>query len=64
MIQDDVVYEDSANIANMFNDYFVDIVKNIAESIVGNNNNHLDYKTHINHPNFFFFTQTNSLLLH
>ena len=47
-IQDDVVHEDSEYIANMFNDYFVDIGKNIAKSICGNENNHLDYMTHIN----------------
>ena len=39
--------------ANMFNDYFVDIGTNIAESIGGNNNNHLDYMAHINQPNYF-----------
>ena len=49
----DVVREDSEDIANMFNDYFVDIVKNIAQSIGGNNNNHLDYMTNINQPVFF-----------
>ena len=37
----------------MFNDYFVDIGKNIAESIGGNNVNHLDYMTHVNQTNFF-----------
>ena len=52
---------DSEDIANMFNDYFVDIGINIAESIVGNNANHLDYMTHINQPNSFFL-QSNSLL--
>ena len=30
-------------IANMFNDYFVGIGKNIAELIMGNNNNHIDH---------------------
>ena len=49
----DVVREDFEDIANMFNDYFVDIGKNIAQSIGGNNNNHLDYMTNINHPLFF-----------
>ena len=39
----------------MFNDNFVDIGRNIAESIVGNHDNHLDYMTHINQPNSFFF---------
>ena len=39
--------------ANMFNDYFVDIGKNIAESIGENNANHLDYMTNINQPNSF-----------
>ena len=54
IIQDDIVHESSKDIANMFNDYFVDIEKNIAESIVGNNDNHLDYMTHINQPKSFF----------
>ena len=27
LIQDDVVHEDSEDVANMFNDYFVDIGK-------------------------------------
>ena len=37
----------------MFNDYFVDKGKNIAESIGGNNNNHLDYMAHINQRTLF-----------
>ena len=45
---------DSGDITNMFNDYFVDIGRNIAESIGGNDVNHLDYMTHINQPNCFF----------
>ena len=36
-------------------DYFVNIGKNIAESIAVNNNNHLDYMAHINQPNSFLF---------
>ena len=55
IIHDDVVHEASGDIANMFNDYFVDIGRNIAKSIGGNNANHLDYMTHINQPNSFFF---------
>ena len=55
IIHDAVVHVDSEDIANMFNDYFVDIGKNIADSIWGNNANHLDYRTHINQPNSFFF---------
>ena len=51
----DVVSVDSGDIAYMFNDYFVHIGGNIAESIGGNNANHLDYMTHINQPNTFFF---------
>ena len=47
IIHDDVVHVDSGDIANMFNDYFFDIGRNIAESIGGNNVNHLDYMTHI-----------------
>ena len=39
----------------MFNDYFVDIGRNIDESIGENNVNQLDYMTHINQPNSFFF---------
>ena len=39
----------------MHNDNFVDMGNNIAESILGNNNNQLDYMAHINHPNSFFF---------
>ena len=56
IIHDDVVHVNSGDIANMFNDYFDDIGRNIAESIGGNNANHLDYMTHINQPNSFFFT--------
>ena len=47
-MDDDVVHVDSGNMANMFNDYFVDIGINIAESIGENNANDLDYITHIN----------------
>ena len=56
IIHDDVVQMDFGDIANMFNDYFVDIGRNIAESIGGNNVNHLDYMTQINQPNAFFQT--------
>ena len=55
IIQDDVVHEDSEDIANMLNYYFLYIRRNIAESNGGNNGNHLDYMTHINQPNSFFF---------
>ena len=55
MIHDDVVDVDSENIANMFNDFFVDIERNIIESIGVNNANHLDNMTHINHYNSFLF---------
>ena len=55
IINDDVVHVDSGAIANMFNDYYVDIGRNIAESIWGNNANDIDYMTHINQPNSFFF---------
>ena len=44
IIQDCVVHVDSGVIANMFYDYFVDIGRNIAESIGGNIVNHLDYR--------------------
>ena len=54
IIQDDAVNENSEEIANMLNVYFVDIGKNIAESIAGNNNNHLEYLTYINLPYSFF----------
>ena len=40
LIQNDVVREDSEDMANMFNDYIVDTGKNIAESI---GDNRLDY---------------------
>ena len=53
IIHDDVVHEDSGDIANMFNDTYIG--RNTAESIGGNNANHLDYMTHINQPNSFFF---------
>ena len=63
IIQDDIVHESSGDIANMFNDYFVDIVKNVAVSIGENNNNH-HYMTRINQPNSFFLQNNNSLLFH
>ena len=37
IIHDDDVHVDSGDIANMYNDHFVDIGRNIAESIGGNN---------------------------
>ena len=52
---------DSGDIANMFNDYFIDVENNIALRMGENNVNHLDYMTNINQPNSFFL-QTNSLL--
>ena len=55
IIQDDVVHEDSEDIVNMLNDYVVDIVRNIADSIGGNNGDHLDYTTRINQPNSLLF---------
>ena len=60
IIHDDVVHVDSGDIANIFNDYFVDVGRNIAESIWGNNANHLDCMTHINQSNSFFFRPINS----
>ena len=59
IIQYDVVHEDSQGIANMFNDYFVDIGKYISESIGGNKNSHLDYMTNINQLNSFFLIPIN-----
>ena len=41
IIHDAVVHGDSGDIAKMFNYYFVDIGRNIAESIGENNANHL-----------------------
>ena len=43
----------------MFKDNFVDIGKDVAESIGGNNNNHLDYMAHIKYPNSFSFGPIN-----
>ena len=57
IIHDAVVQVDSGDIANKFNDYFIDIGRNITEWIDGNNVNHLDYMTHIIQP---LFLQTNS----
>ena len=48
---------DAGNKANMFNDYLVDIGRNITESIGGNTVDHLDYMTHINEPNSLFSEQ-------
>ena len=42
-IQDDVIHEDSVDIANMFNLHFADIGKNVAQSVGENNNNYLGY---------------------
>ena len=39
----------------MFNDHFVDMRRNIAESIGGNNIHQFGYMVHINQPNSFFF---------
>ena len=58
MVGWDVVHVDYGDIAtNMFNDYFVNLGKNITDSNGGNNVNHLDYMIHINQPNYFFFRQ-------
>ena len=51
IIQDDA-HVDSGDIANMFNDHFVDIGINMAQSIGRNNVNHLDYLTY--KPTKFF----------
>ena len=48
-----IVHEYYENIVNLFNNYFVDIGKNICELSSGNIYNHLDYKEHINQPNSF-----------
>ena len=62
IIRDDAGHEDSAYIVNTFNCfYFVGIEKNIAESIWGNNNNHIGYMTHINQQNYFLFSQIHAV---
>ena len=64
IIQDDVVHWDSRDIANMFNDYFVDIGKDIAESIGGEIIT-INFTTmiYVSQP-YSFFIQINSLLFH
>ena len=43
--------------ADIFNNYYylVDIEKNIAASIGGNNKNYINFIANINQPNSFFF---------
>ena len=60
--QNCVVHEDSEDIANVFNDYFVDIGKNIAESIEGNSNNHLDCMGHIS-TNLILFSSDQLIVI-
>ena len=54
IIHDDVVHKDSEDIANLFNNYFVDIGKSIDESVGSGTNNHLHYMADVNQPNSFY----------
>ena len=55
LIINDVTFDDPIDISNNFNDFFVNIGKNIAESVDSNFNDHKKYLTHIDQPNSFFF---------
>lgn len=55
IIVNDVIHENPNHISNAFNDFFVDIGKNIAESVGGGLNDHKQYLSHINIPHSFFF---------
>ena len=56
LIINNTTYENSQDISNIFNDHFVSIGRNMAESVVSGPNDHKKYLSHLNVPNSFFFT--------
>ena len=49
-------YENSNDISNLFNDFFINIGKNVAESVGSHDaNDHKSYLNHLNQPTSFFF---------
>ena len=49
-------YSENQDIANILNDYFVKVGKNIADSISTNENDHLKYLSNNNFVNSFYFS--------
>lgn len=60
IIQNGVTINDNTDVANIFNNFFVNIGKNIAESVISGPNEHLKYMDHIQANDSFFFTPTNT----
>ena len=52
---DHKTYIDPDEISNIFNDFFVNIGKNVAESVGSNPHDHKNFLNHINQPQSFFF---------
>ena len=55
IIVNNSIYERGEDIANIFNDFFVNVGKDIADSVDSGPDDHLKYLNHINQPNSFFF---------
>ena len=55
VIVNNVNYDSETDMANLFNDFFINVGKNIAESVDSDPGDHLKYLTHLNQPNSFFF---------
>ena len=55
VVENGVTYVDPYNMSNVFNDYFVNVGRNIAESVKCNPDDHRKFLPEINQQNSFFF---------
>ena len=55
LVRNDIIYENGSDIAHIFNNFFVNIGSEIAESVESGPYDHQKYLHHINQPNSFYF---------
>ena len=55
IILNNTIYENGSDMSEIFNDFFISIGVNIAESVDCGPDDHKKYLDHINQPNSFFF---------
>ena len=55
IVENGAIHSDPISICNSFNNFFVDVGRNIAESVKSNPNDHLKFLSDVNIPNSFFF---------
>ena len=60
IVENDVTYVNSKEIGDKINDFFVNIGRNIAESVGSEPRDHLKFLKHVNQTNSFFFRPVTS----